>query len=129
MERFFNLYWDAATDVVYRETAELCTEFLYQISMGSGAWEQSGGDRPGAGARVPGSATHCAESRDEMSPAYSPYDLGKLPVDPLVRRNLLYSAGNPTRGLPPNVLPKEGILAHRHADPANQPLAWSGFQR
>ena len=36
MEGFFNLYWDDATGALYWEIAELDTEFLYQISMGSG---------------------------------------------------------------------------------------------
>ena len=36
MEGFFNLYWDAAAGALYLEIAELDTEFLYQISMGSG---------------------------------------------------------------------------------------------
>ena len=36
MEGFFNLYWDASTGSLYWEISELDTEFLYQISMGSG---------------------------------------------------------------------------------------------
>ena len=36
MEGFFNLYWDDGTGSLYWEIAELDTEFLYQISMGSG---------------------------------------------------------------------------------------------
>ena len=37
MEGFFNLYWDDDAGALYWEIAELDTEFLYQISMGSGA--------------------------------------------------------------------------------------------
>ena len=51
MEGFFNLYWDDATGSLYWEIADLDSEFLYQISMGVGAWQQSGGHRPGAAAR------------------------------------------------------------------------------
>ena len=36
MEGFFNLYWDDDAGSLYWEIAELDTEFLYQISMGSG---------------------------------------------------------------------------------------------
>ena len=36
MEGFFNLYWDDDTGSLYWEIAQLDTEFLYQISMGSG---------------------------------------------------------------------------------------------
>ena len=36
MEGFFNLYWDDDAGALYWEIAELDTEFLYQISMGSG---------------------------------------------------------------------------------------------
>ena len=36
MEGFFNLYWDNATGSLFWEISELDTEFLYQISMGSG---------------------------------------------------------------------------------------------
>ena len=36
MEGFFNLYWHDDTGSLYWEIAELDTEFLYQISMGSG---------------------------------------------------------------------------------------------
>ena len=36
MEGFFNLYWDDDTGSLYWEIADLDTEFLYQISMGSG---------------------------------------------------------------------------------------------
>ena len=36
MEGFFNLYWDDATGSLYWEIADLDSEFLYQISMGSG---------------------------------------------------------------------------------------------
>lgn len=36
MEGFFNLYWDDGSGTLYWEIAELDTEFLYQISMGSG---------------------------------------------------------------------------------------------
>ncbi len=36
MEGFFNLYWDAAAGSLYWEIADLDSEFLYQISMGSG---------------------------------------------------------------------------------------------
>lgn len=35
-EGFFNLYWDASTGSLFWEIDELGTEFLYQISMGSG---------------------------------------------------------------------------------------------
>ncbi len=36
MAGFFNLYWDDATGSLYWEIADLDSEFLYQISMGSG---------------------------------------------------------------------------------------------
>ena len=36
MEGFFNLFWDDGTGSLFWEIAELDTEFLYQISMGSG---------------------------------------------------------------------------------------------
>ena len=36
MEGFFNLYWDDDSGSLYWEIAQLDTEFLYQISMGSG---------------------------------------------------------------------------------------------
>ena len=36
MEGFFNLYWDDATGSLFWEIADLDSEFLYQISMGSG---------------------------------------------------------------------------------------------
>ena len=36
MEGFFNLYWDDSSGSLYWEIDELGTEFLYQISMGSG---------------------------------------------------------------------------------------------
>jgi hypothetical protein len=36
MDGFFDLYWEAATGSLFWEIAELNTEFLYQISMGSG---------------------------------------------------------------------------------------------
>lgn len=36
IEGFFDLYWDDATGSLFWEIAELDTEFLYQISMGSG---------------------------------------------------------------------------------------------
>ena len=36
MEGFFNLYWDNASGSLYWEIGSLGTEFLYQISMGSG---------------------------------------------------------------------------------------------
>jgi len=36
MEGFFNLYWQASSGSLYWEIAELGSEFLYQISMGSG---------------------------------------------------------------------------------------------
>ncbi|MDA0328165.1 MAG: zinc-dependent metalloprotease [Gemmatimonadetes bacterium] len=36
MEGFFNLYWDDATGSLFWEIARLDTEFLYQVSMGSG---------------------------------------------------------------------------------------------
>lgn len=36
MSGFFNLYWDAGKGTLYWEIPELDTEFLYQISMGSG---------------------------------------------------------------------------------------------
>ena len=36
MEGFFNLYWDDDTGSLYWEIADLDSEFLYQISMGSG---------------------------------------------------------------------------------------------
>ena len=36
MEGFFNLYWDDAAGSLYWEIADLDSEFLYQISMGSG---------------------------------------------------------------------------------------------
>ena len=36
MEGFFNLYWDNANGLLFWEISELDTEFLYQISMGSG---------------------------------------------------------------------------------------------
>ncbi len=36
MEGFFNLYWDNASGSLFWEISELDTEFLYQISMGSG---------------------------------------------------------------------------------------------
>jgi hypothetical protein len=36
MEGFFNLYWERSTGHLFWEIAELDTEFLYQISMGSG---------------------------------------------------------------------------------------------
>ena len=36
MEGFFNLYWDDGSGTLYWEIADLDTEFLYQISMGSG---------------------------------------------------------------------------------------------
>jgi len=36
MEGYFDLYWDAATGTLYWEIDKLDTEFLYQVSMGSG---------------------------------------------------------------------------------------------
>ena len=36
MEGFFNLYWEDSSGSLYWEIDELGTEFLYQISMGSG---------------------------------------------------------------------------------------------
>ena len=36
IEGYFNLYWDASTGSLLWEIAQLDTEFLYQISMGSG---------------------------------------------------------------------------------------------
>jgi hypothetical protein len=36
IEGYFNLYWDASTGSLFWEIAELDSEFLYQISMGSG---------------------------------------------------------------------------------------------
>ncbi len=36
MRGFFNLFWEESTGKLYWEIAELDTEFLYQISMGSG---------------------------------------------------------------------------------------------
>jgi hypothetical protein len=36
MDGFFNLYWDNANGLLFWEISELDTEFLYQISMGSG---------------------------------------------------------------------------------------------
>ena len=36
MEGFFDLYWDNANGLLFWEISELDTEFLYQISMGSG---------------------------------------------------------------------------------------------
>lgn len=36
MEGYFNLYWDAGTGKLYWEIDKLDTEFLYQVSMGSG---------------------------------------------------------------------------------------------
>ena len=36
MEGFFNLYWEASSGSLYWEIDELGSEFLYQISMGSG---------------------------------------------------------------------------------------------
>ena len=36
MEGFFNLYWGDDAGPLYWEIAELDTEFLYQISIGSG---------------------------------------------------------------------------------------------
>ncbi|MGI9627987.1 MAG: zinc-dependent metalloprotease [Longimicrobiales bacterium] len=36
MEGFFNLYWDGSAGALYWEIAPLGSEFLYQVSMGSG---------------------------------------------------------------------------------------------
>ena len=36
MEGYFDLYWDEATGKMYWEIDQLDTEFLYQVSMGSG---------------------------------------------------------------------------------------------
>ena len=36
MEGFFNIYWPASTGSLYWEIDQLGSEFLYQISMGSG---------------------------------------------------------------------------------------------
>lgn len=36
MEGYFNLYWDASSGKLYWEIDKLDTEFLYQVSMGSG---------------------------------------------------------------------------------------------
>mgnify|MGYP001552711764 FL=1 len=36
MEGYFNMYWDDATGAMYWEIDKLDTEFLYQVSMGSG---------------------------------------------------------------------------------------------
>ena len=36
MDGFFDLYWDNASGLLFWEISELDTEFLYQISMGSG---------------------------------------------------------------------------------------------
>ncbi len=36
MEGFFNLYWESSTGSLYWEIDDVGTEFLYQISMGSG---------------------------------------------------------------------------------------------
>jgi len=36
MEGYFNLYWDEASGTLYWEIDKLDTEFLYQVSMGSG---------------------------------------------------------------------------------------------
>ena len=36
MEGYFNMYWDDATGTMYWEIDKLDTEFLYQVSMGSG---------------------------------------------------------------------------------------------
>ena len=36
MEGYFNLYWNESTGKLYWEIDKLDTEFLYQISMGSG---------------------------------------------------------------------------------------------
>ena len=36
MEGFFNLYWDDGTGALFWEIDDLDTEFLYQVSMGSG---------------------------------------------------------------------------------------------
>ncbi|MEM1191073.1 MAG: zinc-dependent metalloprotease [Pseudomonadota bacterium] len=36
MEGYFDLYWDASRGVLYWEIDKLDTEFLYQVSMGSG---------------------------------------------------------------------------------------------
>jgi hypothetical protein len=36
MEGYFDLYWDAASGRLYWEIDKLDTEFLYQVSMGSG---------------------------------------------------------------------------------------------
>ncbi|MEZ5489720.1 MAG: zinc-dependent metalloprotease [Gammaproteobacteria bacterium] len=36
MEGYFNLYWDESTGKLYWEIDKLDTEFLYQVSMGSG---------------------------------------------------------------------------------------------
>ena len=36
MDGFFNIFWDAGTGSLFWEISALDTEFLYQISMGSG---------------------------------------------------------------------------------------------
>ena len=36
MEGFFNLYWDDGAGALFWEIDDLDTEFLYQVSMGSG---------------------------------------------------------------------------------------------
>ncbi len=36
MQGYFNLYWDDSTGKMYWEIDKLDTEFLYQVSMGSG---------------------------------------------------------------------------------------------
>jgi len=58
MEGFFDLYWDEATGSLFWEIGELDTEFLYQISMGSGL-----GSNPVGIDRGQLSGTHVLEAR------------------------------------------------------------------
>ena len=58
MEGFFNLYWQASSGSLYWEIDELGSEFLYQISMGSGL-----GSNPVGIDRGQLRGTHILESR------------------------------------------------------------------
>ena len=67
MEGFFNLDWDDETGSLYWEIAELDTEFLYQISMGSGL-----GSNPVGIDRGQLRGTHVFEARRIGPPAPCP---------------------------------------------------------
>lgn len=58
LEGYFNLYWDETTGSLFWEIAELDSEFLYQISMGSGL-----GSNPVGIDRGQLSGTHVLEAK------------------------------------------------------------------